>query len=389
MVDKKICQYFMPRLQKQCSYRSKLGSNYCGRHELLGRQQIRQQAIQQEAIQRRVIQPVRQLSTVNVECQCCFDDVSETTGSVVYCIEKHHAFCSKCIIRTCENGLNGDGKLGIQCMDTSGCRSNFTNKNIEAILSPTLYKKYQDKLAQNDVLLADIDHLVTCPFCKFSVIIEDDRIKILYCQNEECGISSCILCKDKSHGNLTCEQAKPLDNNEARRIEEEQTRLVMRTCVKCKAGMIKIDGCNHLTCKCGAHQCYTCRQPLDKNLTHGRSIYGRGHFCDHNKQVHDAVGCKKCLRWHTPITEENLLVDNLERQRTQLLKVEPFFIVGKKQPLLPRPVQQRQPPIQQPVAQHRQHLQQPVVQQRQFRPMISFNNTIDLLTRTMANLGIK
>lgn len=41
-----------------------------------------------------------------------------------------------------------------------------------------------------------------------------------------------------------------------------------RNCYKCGLKFIKSDGCNYMTCACGAHMCYVC----------GQAVTNHGHF---------------------------------------------------------------------------------------------------------------
>lgn len=48
-------------------------------------------------------------------------------------------------------------------------------------------------------------------------------------------------------------------------VEEKMTKALIRKCWRCRQRFIKVDGCNALSCTCGAVTCYHCRQPVRKN----------------------------------------------------------------------------------------------------------------------------
>lgn len=39
------------------------------------------------------------------------------------------------------------------------------------------------------------------------------------------------------------------------------TEATVRNCPKCKAKIVKEEGCNKITCRCGGTICYICREP--------------------------------------------------------------------------------------------------------------------------------
>lgn len=114
-----------------------------------------------------------------------------------------------------------------------------------------------------EVKAAGIEDLEMCPFCDFATIPEAAN-KIFTCLNPECMKESCRLCKEPSHIPLKCEEVEK-DEDVKRRvyIENKMSEALLRKCYKCGKRFIKSDGCNKITCSCGALQCYVCGQPVE------------------------------------------------------------------------------------------------------------------------------
>lgn len=69
------------------------------------------------------------------------------------------------------------------------------------------------------------------------------------------------LCKELNHVPLKCDEV--LKEDEARlKLEEKMTEALVRICYKCKKPFFKEEGCNKMTCVCGASMCYLCSTPL-------------------------------------------------------------------------------------------------------------------------------
>ncbi|WAR27234.1 DEAHB-like protein [Mya arenaria] len=78
----------------------------------------------------------------------------------------------------------------------------------------------------------------------------------------ECGLChalTCTKCHNGIHEGLTCdmyERVKKDEDSMLRWIKEDpQNR---KSCPVCNISIEKIDGCYHITCKCGSHMCWKC-----------------------------------------------------------------------------------------------------------------------------------
>lgn len=82
--------------------------------------------------------------------------------------------------------------------------------------------------------------------------------------------SSCSFrfCRKPNHVPLTCDE---VDAEKIRHVlEEKMTEALIRNCYKCNMPFFKEEGCNKMTCVCGALMCYLCDKPV-KNYDHFNS----------------------------------------------------------------------------------------------------------------------
>lgn len=79
---------------------------------------------------------------------------------------------------------------------------------------------------------------------------------------EKCGKMYCLLCKKWHLPNKCTLSERPPG---------------YRLCPNCHCTFVKLDGCNHITCNCGAHWCYYCEAGPYR---YGREVY------DHMQQMH-------------------------------------------------------------------------------------------------------
>lgn len=118
-----------------------------------------------------------------IECGCCFGEYP--FDSMTHCNETHF-FCLDCARRNAENEV-GNGRHRLACMDGSGCKSEFSHREMLRFLDEKTLTALS-KIEQEDALrIAEIDGFVTCPFCDYGAICAPVEVdKEFRCQNSEC-----------------------------------------------------------------------------------------------------------------------------------------------------------------------------------------------------------
>ncbi|KAJ8949309.1 hypothetical protein NQ318_006734 [Aromia moschata] len=201
-------------------------------------------------------------------CQCCFDE--EIMPNDTFSCPNGCSFCRDCIKQSCEVAL-GEGKTNFSCL--SDCTAEFTLQTLQNALPPKMFSKLAQKKAIAEVKAAGIPELETCPFCDFATI-PNETDKIFRCLNADCMKESCRGCKQPNHVPLKCEEVEVDEAVKARTyVENKMTEALLRECWKCHTKFYKEEGCNKMTCSCGAQMCYICKAPVT-NYSHFNGIGG-------------------------------------------------------------------------------------------------------------------
>ena len=227
-----------------------------------------------------------------------------------------HLYCKECITRGASVAI-GDGKTVIECL--GHCQEEIVWQELQKVLTPNVLSKLLQRRQAEEVGAAELDNLVTCPFCPYVTIMENPDDKVLVCRNPECGRDSCRLCQEPNHVPLRCDEVEKKDEEEERKkIEEQLSEAMMRECWKCKVKYFKEEGCNKMTCPrpgCGAKMCYLCKQPV-KDYTH---FYGQGGAPDKtrscplwtdNKRLHEQEVADAAAKAKEELKKKNLTLKN-------------------------------------------------------------------------------
>ncbi|KFP67745.1 E3 ubiquitin-protein ligase RNF216 [Cariama cristata] len=233
-----------------------------------------------------------------IECRCCYGEFA--FEELTQCADGH-LFCKECLIKYAQEAVFGSGKSELSCMEGS-CTCSFPTSELEKVLPENILCKYYERKAEEEVAAACADELVRCPFCNFPALLDSD------CPNPRCRKETCRKCQGlwKEHMNLTCEQLAEKDDIKYRTsIEEKMTAARIRKCHKCGTGLIKSEGCNRMSCRCGAQMCYLCRA----------AINGYDHFCQHPRSPGaPCQDCAKCSLWTDPTEDDEKIIQEIQKE---------------------------------------------------------------------------
>eukprot|EP01018_Ginkgo_biloba_P020291 Gb_03853 [translate_table: standard] len=276
-----------------------------------------------------------------IECGCCYCEFP--FEEMVQCADGH-LFCFRCLRKQVEESTFGGLQThsSLPCMDTSGCKESIPLSEVRRALPDDIVERYEQRQAQQAIAQAKLEDLVYCPFCNFACEVDKD-VRVLECLNKDCAKASCVQCKEPSHVPLRCEEVEKKSETVVRRqIEEMMTKAVIRECSSCKAELVKMDGCNKVTCRCGETMCYVCRKPIASNYSH---------FCQHGREPgKPCQACNKCSLWEKE-EEDDVATAAKEVALKEILEKEPN--------LLNRSIG---PPIKKQRGPQQKHVQLPAVQ---------------------------
>ncbi|XP_041473758.1 uncharacterized protein LOC121422663 [Lytechinus variegatus] len=237
-----------------------------------------------------------------IECGCCYLEV--TFENMIQCLEGH-LFCQTCLQRYTKEAVYGQGKATLSCLE-DGCDSVFPRSQLEKTLTKEILLKYDERVVEESINMADMDNLLRCPNCNYAAVLDKDH-KVFSCP--ECHKETCRNCKEpwKDHYGLECDQVKKQSTMRLS-YQERMTEAKVRTCYKCGTKFTKSEGCNKMTCRCGAKMCYICRQPI-KDYSHFDN-----RAAPPNGQMWMPKQGEKCRLWTNSDEDDNRAVKEIERQ---------------------------------------------------------------------------
>ena len=190
-----------------------------------------------------------------MECQCCFEKITMPERHACD-QDHHHVFCFTCVRDYVKTELD-KGNTSFKCMASAACPGLVANRDQQAVLGDDLFELFSKREQIFSVTKANIDGLYNCPICNTGAIhVPHEDGDIFWCISDTCAMPTCILCKKQAHWDMPCEKDEKREKE--KQLEEEQTMRMVKPCKRCNVDIQKTDGCNKMTCICGAYMCWLC-----------------------------------------------------------------------------------------------------------------------------------
>ncbi|XP_071740721.1 E3 ubiquitin-protein ligase RSL1 [Rutidosis leptorrhynchoides] len=197
-------------------------------------------------------------------CAICMDTKtsSEMFRNINVC---HHTFCTECIREHVAARIKENLAL-VLCPDPR-CKGEIGPQVCQSFLPKQVLDRWENVLCESLIMGSDKFY---CPFKDCSAMLLDDGdVTVTSAECPHCNRLFCAQCKVAWHAGLDCSEYKSLKTGE----RDPSDLLLMniakdkrwKRCPKCAYYVEKIDGCNHIRCRCGYHFCYGCGEIYDSS----------------------------------------------------------------------------------------------------------------------------
>ncbi|KIJ11866.1 hypothetical protein PAXINDRAFT_83865, partial [Paxillus involutus ATCC 200175] len=252
-------------------------------------------------------------------CPICYDDVSSPQQ-----LGCGHVYCVACLRHFLSSALDSD-QLPLTCLgDEARCRVPIPIPTIQQFLPPASFNRLLEAAFDSHVSKHP-EEFKCCktPDCTqlYRSVRPGARAKSLHCPS--CFASVCNACNMDAHEGLTCAESRiHRDPAEQDRLNDEWIASQggrVKKCPRCSVLIEKTQGCNHMTCRCGAHICWRCMGTFTEGTiyTHMRSAHGTIHG---DAPVPQAIHVNDPILQAVDVDQQRELFRQAELRRTAAIR---------------------------------------------------------------------
>ncbi|ETN45634.1 uncharacterized protein HMPREF1541_09466 [Cyphellophora europaea CBS 101466] len=195
-------------------------------------------------------------------CDFCTDAI-ENEEYLRPCRHCKSTLCYNCVEHTFTIALSDHERMPARCCDRVLYPGVATG-----VLEPAELQRYKERYDETNT-----PNPYYCPVQTCSAFIPPRMLDVKdgHVTCPLCATQSCFRCRQVADEGHTCER------KEEKAIVETYN---YKLCPKCGTGLMRMYGCAHVRCQCGAHWCWDCRRPM-------QACYRKP--CDHAREDGDAT----------------------------------------------------------------------------------------------------
>ncbi|KAL4259106.1 RING-type E3 ubiquitin transferase [Pleurotus pulmonarius] len=234
-------------------------------------------------------------------CPVCYD--SATNPLVLGCA---HVYCTPCMRHLLTSAEEAD-KFPLMCVGEE-CQEHIPIPIVQRFLPPADFARLLEAAFTSHVT-RNPQSLKYCrtPDCnQIYRAATDDRAGVACTvQCPSCFSGVCAACHEDGHEGMTCENARV--SKDYNGLSEAWIRQ-MKKCPNCQAPIEKAGGCNHMSCRCGAHICWRCM-----------GVFSADTIYEHMNAEHGGINDEEVIPAHVNYEEQELVLRQAREARQRAL----------------------------------------------------------------------
>ncbi|OMO73041.1 hypothetical protein COLO4_27299 [Corchorus olitorius] len=212
-------------------------------------------------------------SNTEVTCPICLCEVEDG-----YQLEGcSHFFCRLCLLEQCESAIKNLDSFPVFCAH-QGCKVPIYLTDLKSLLSTEkLEELFRASLGAFVAASGGTYRFCPSPDCPSVYRVADPESfgEPFVCG--ACYAETCTRCHLEYHPYLSCEKYREFKEDPDSSLKEWcKGKDQVKTCPVCGYTIEKIEGCNHVECKCGRHVCWVCLEfysTSDECYGHLRAVH--------------------------------------------------------------------------------------------------------------------